>query len=90
MNTSQTFDQMATPVLIERLRSEAVNWSATCGDLFGEAADTIEELLAAAKLAVDALKNADGGAPERETGWASDESCEAYSALWNAIAKAER
>lgn len=32
--------------LIERLRSEAVNWSATCGDLFGEAADEIERLKA--------------------------------------------
>jgi hypothetical protein len=30
--------------LVERLRSEAVNWSATCGDLFDEAADEIERL----------------------------------------------
>jgi hypothetical protein len=30
--------------IIGRLRSEAVNWSATCGDLFGEAADEIERL----------------------------------------------
>lgn len=37
----------ATPSLIERLRSEAVNWSATCGDLFGEAADEIERQRAA-------------------------------------------
>lgn len=28
--------------IVERLRSEAANWSATCGDLFGEAADEIE------------------------------------------------
>lgn len=34
----------AAPTLLERLRSEAVNWSATCGDLFGEAADEIERL----------------------------------------------
>lgn len=30
--------------IVERLRSEAANWSATCGDLFGEAADDIERL----------------------------------------------
>lgn len=36
----------ATPPLLERLRSEAVNWSATCGDLFNEAADEIERLQA--------------------------------------------
>lgn len=28
--------------LIARLRSEAVNWSATCGELFDEAADALE------------------------------------------------
>jgi hypothetical protein len=33
--------------LMERLRSEAVNWSASCGDLFNEAADRIEALEAA-------------------------------------------
>ena len=30
--------------LLERLRAEAVNWSATCGGLFDEAADEIERL----------------------------------------------
>jgi hypothetical protein len=33
--------------LMERLRSEAVNWSASCGHLFDEAADRIEALEAA-------------------------------------------
>lgn len=32
------------PGLIERLRSESVNWSASCGELFGEAADEIDRL----------------------------------------------
>lgn len=32
------------PTLLERLRSEAVNWSSSCGDLFNEAADEIERL----------------------------------------------
>jgi len=30
------------PDLLERARSEAVNWSATCGRLFDELADEIE------------------------------------------------
>ena len=30
--------------IVERLRAEAVNWSATCGDLFAEAADEIKRL----------------------------------------------
>jgi len=47
------------------------------------------DLLAASKLALDALRNIDPGEPEHFTGWASDEGCEAYAALWNAIAKAE-
>lgn len=34
------------PTLLSRLRREAVNWSATCGDLFDEAADEIERLWA--------------------------------------------
>jgi len=29
--------------LIERLRREAVNWSASCGDLFDEAATALED-----------------------------------------------
>lgn len=32
------------PTLVERLRSEAANWSATCGPLFDEAANEIERL----------------------------------------------
>jgi hypothetical protein len=42
----------------------------------------------AALLALSALKNADEGDPANETGWASDESCEAYCALWKALEKA--
>jgi len=45
-------------------------------------------LLAAAKVAADALINADPGNPKDETGWASDESREAWLALRAAIAKA--
>ena len=33
--------------LMKNLRSEAVNWSASCGKLFDEAADRIEALEAA-------------------------------------------
>lgn len=32
------------PDLLERARSEAINWSATCGRLFDELADEIERL----------------------------------------------
>lgn len=45
-------------------------------------------LLAAAQAAADALKEADGGNPETETGWASEESLAAWLALRQAIAKA--
>ena len=43
------------PTLVDRLRAEAVNWSATCGALFDEAADEIDRLRSAAVKSVDIL-----------------------------------
>lgn len=45
-------------------------------------------LLTAAKAGADALMNADPGNPKDRTGWASDESREAWVGLREAIAKA--
>ncbi len=42
-----------TKPLLDRLDSEAVNWSATCGDLFGEAAAEIRRLRAALRKIAD-------------------------------------
>lgn len=53
-------EAMTGNLLVERLRSEAVNWSATCGDLFDEAADEIERLRAALQQIVDEADSDNG------------------------------
>lgn len=50
-------ERKTAPTLLERLRSEAVNWSASCGDLFGEAADEIERLVCALRRVEDEWDN---------------------------------
>lgn len=50
--------------------------------------DAAPDFVHAALLALNALKNSDHGDPTNETGWESDESCEAYCALWKALEKA--
>lgn len=44
------------PDLMDRLRSEAINWSATCGDLFDEARTEILRLRAEREKMVRALE----------------------------------
>lgn len=41
----QARGRSSTAALVARLRRDAVKWSATCGDLFEEAADEIDELI---------------------------------------------
>jgi len=50
--------------------------------------EVYDALITASLLALDALQSADPGNPGHNTGWASDESCEAYSRLWNALVAA--
>jgi hypothetical protein len=54
-----------------------------------KAADEYEAMLAALKVAADALMTADGGDPTTETGWKSDELCQHWVAITDAIARAE-
>jgi hypothetical protein len=46
----------ASMTLVQRLRSEAVNWSRSCGGLFDEAADEIEKLENDLEAAINAAK----------------------------------
>ena len=52
------------------------------------AIQALPELIEAANLAMDALMNADPGNPKDATGWANDESFDAWIALHDALTKA--